>query len=289
MTGGPAERHVAVVGLGGMGAGMARTLATAGWHVLGVDPSPAARQRLDGLVEPVDLATAVHRAGVVLLSLPGSEQVEQVLTGPDGLLDQPVGRRLVIDTSTSAPASTRRLAGALAGAGHVLLDAPVSGGPAGAAAGTLTVFLGGDDDAVAAARPVLDVLARTITHVGGPGAGNVAKLVNNLLCATHLQIAGEALRLSAAAGLDPARLIDAVNGASGRSAVTENNLPTWVLSQTYDSGFTLGLMARDVTLAAETAQALDVELPLATAVRTAWQETRDHLGAGEDFNRMAQP
>ncbi|NDL58701.1 NAD(P)-dependent oxidoreductase [Phytoactinopolyspora mesophila] len=279
---------VAVFGLGTMGAGIAHTLTRAGWNVVGVDPSPDAATRVGSELPVVDTATAVREAQVLVLSLPGTPQVEQVLTGPAGLVAAGVGHRLVIDTSTSNPLSTRALAATLADHGHSLIDAPVSGGGSGAREGSLTVFLGGADDAVAEAKPVLDTIARRVAHVGGPGAGNVAKLINNLLCATHLQIAGEALRLANAAGLDPERLLNAVNGASGRSAVTEINLPRWVLPETFDSGFTLGLMARDVALATSTAHAIGADVPLANAVTRAWQDTRDHLGAGEDFNRMAQ-
>lgn len=280
---------VAVVGLGNMGAGIARTLAGAGYDVLGVDPAPDVSSRFEGQLPLVDAGTAIATAEVLLLSLPGSSQVEAVLTGPNGLAATDVAPRLVIDTSTSDPLSTRKLAGRLAENGHALLDAPVSGGPAGAHSGSLTVFLGGHEDAVAEGKEILDTIARRVVHVGGPGAGNVAKLINNLLCATHLQIAGEALRLAQAADIDPERLIEAVNGASGRSAVTEVNLPKWVLPETFDSGFPLGLMARDVTLAADTARSLGAHTPLADVVTRSWQHSRDQLGAGEDFNRVAEP
>ncbi|MCR3721223.1 MULTISPECIES: NAD(P)-dependent oxidoreductase [Prauserella salsuginis group] len=277
---------VAVIGLGNMGAGIARTLAQTGRSVLGVDPAPEAAARVDDLLPVVDLDKAVADADVLVLSLPGSEQVEQLV---DRLLEAEPGHRLVVDTSTSSPVSTRALEQRLTRHGHSLLDAPVSGGPAGAQSGSLTVFLGGRDDAVAEAEDVLAAIAQRVVHVGGPGAGNVAKLVNNLLCATHLQIAGEALRLAEAADIDPARVVEAVNGASGRSAVTEVNLPRWVLSETFDSGFPLGLMARDVALATETARSLGTPSPLADVVSAAWRDTRDRLGAAEDFNRMAQP
>ncbi|WP_205857542.1 NAD(P)-dependent oxidoreductase [Phytoactinopolyspora endophytica] len=279
---------VAVVGLGNMGAGIARTLARAGYHVLGVDPSPDAPARIGADLPVVDLHQALRRAATLVLSLPGSPQVEKVLLGTGGLTDTDVPHRLVIDTSTSDPLSSRRIAQRLADGGNSYVDAPVSGGPSGAAQGTLTMFLGGEDDAVAEAKGVLDVIAAHVVRVGGPGAGHVAKLINNLLCATHLQIAGEALRIARAAGLDPERVVGAVNAASGRSAVTEVNLARWVLPGTFDSGFTLGLMARDVALATEVARALQVDTPLVEDVSQTWQETRDRLGADADFNRMAQ-
>lgn len=280
---------VAVIGLGNMGAAMARTLHAAGHHVLGVDPDPQAADRAGPNVTLVEPGDAFSKAPTLLLSLPGSSHVDDVLLGPAGLVPARPGHRLVIDTSTSNPLSSRDVARRLATHGHSYVDAPVSGGPAGAATGSLTAFLGGDDAALAEAADVLDALTRHTVHVGGPGSGHVAKLVNNLLCATHLQIAGEGLRMAQAAGIDAARLVEAVNTASGRSAVTEVNLPTWVLSGTYDSGFTLGLMARDVGLATQTARALGVEAPLADAVATRWCALRDQRGPDDDFNRMAQP
>ncbi|AYY12116.1 NAD(P)-dependent oxidoreductase [Actinobacteria bacterium YIM 96077] len=280
---------VAVLGLGTMGTGIAHTLATAGYEVMGVDPAPEARDRTGDAIPVVDLDHAVRRCATLILSLPGSPQVEDVLLGPGGLLASATEHRLVVDTSTCDPLSTTKVAESLTSRGHSYVDAPVSGGAQGAANGTLTAFVGGHDDAVAEADDVLGVIARHVTRVGGPGAGHLAKLVNNMLCATHLQIAGEVLRLGQAAGVDAGRLVDAVNTASGRSAVTEVNLPRWVLSQSFDSGFTLGLMARDVALTADIAHALGVETPLAEDVARAWQETRDRLGAAEDFNRMAQP
>lgn len=283
-------RRIAVLGLGNMGAGIARTLSKAGFEVVGFDPSPQAAERVGEAVRlTASTAEAMQAAETLILSLPSSREVEAVLTGPDGLTGLDLPPRLVIDASTADPLSTRKLSEALAAAGHSLLDAPVSGGPAGAASGQLAVFLGGSEDAAAKAKPVFDAIARKVAHVGPSGAGNVAKLVNNLLCATHLQIAGEALKLAQAAELDLGQVVEAVNGASGRSAVSEVNLPNWVLSGAFDSGFTLGLMAKDLGLALETARNLGLELETTALVERHWAETRDRLGAGEDFNRVADP
>lgn len=281
---------VGVFGLGSMGGRMAATLARAGFPVWGLDPSPAAAGRAGPDVRVGDSAGDLFRAcDVLLLSLPGSTEVEAVLTGGDGLLDQGLGHRLVVDTSTSNPLSTRALAERLTAAGHGLVDAPVSGGPLGAESGSLTAFVGGSDDAVTEASPVLHALSRAVIHVGPSGAGNVAKLVNNLLCASHLQIAGEALRLMDAAGLAPGPVLEAVNQASGRSAVSEVNLPRWVLSSAFDSGFTIGLMSRDVSLAVSTAEQLGLSLPMASLTERSWQSARERFGAAEDFNRVADP
>lgn len=274
---------VGVVGLGQMGSGMAHTLAGAGHTVLGVDDGSA--QTPEG-VERVDLPAALTQADVVVLSLPGSAEVEQVLTGEQGLLSLGLPPRLVLDTSTCDPASTRALADAMADQGHTLVDAPVSGGASGALAGMLTVFLGCPAEHLERVRQVLAPLAAQVNHIGDVGAGHTTKLVNNLLCGIHLTAAREALAIAESGGIDPARLVEALNTASGRSAVTEINLPRWVLSGTFDSGFPVGLMARDVALAAQVAQASGLHTPLADLAVAAWSDLRDDVGPEADFNRM---
>jgi 3-hydroxyisobutyrate dehydrogenase len=277
---------VAVVGLGQMGSGMAHTLARAGHQVLGVDAG--AGQAPEG-VERVDLPVALTHADVALLSLPGSAEVEQVLLGPQGLLDLGLPPRLLLDTSTCDPASTQALAATVADRGHILADAPVSGGASGARAGSLTVFLGCPVEHLDRVRRVLAPLASQVNHIGDVGAGHTAKLVNNLLCGIHLVAAREALAIARSGGVDPNRLVEAINTGSGRSAVTEVNLPRWVLSGAFDSGFPTGLMARDVALAVKVAQSGDVQTPLAGVAADAWSAQRESAGADSDFNRMVTP
>lgn len=272
---------VAVVGLGQMGSGMASSLVRAGHTVLGVDPGPAATP--EG-VDRTALADALQQADVLVLSLPGGEQVEQVVEQVT-TVGSP---RLVIDTSTCDPTDTRRRAQLLADAGHVLADAPVSGGPSGARAGELTVFLGCAEEHLERVQRALEPLAGRVTHVGDVGAGHTAKLVNNLLCGIHLGAARTLLAVGERSGIDPARLLEAVNAASGRSGVTEVNLPRWVLSGTFDSGFPVGLMARDVDLAATVAQELGASSPVVGAAREMWAQLRDEVGPQEDFNRMVK-
>lgn len=272
---------VAVVGLGQMGSGMASSLVRAGLTVLGVDPGPAGTP--EG-VDRTELAAALQQADVVVLSLPGGEQVEQVVE-QIAAVQTPT---LVIDTSTCDPTDTRRRAQLLADAGHVLADAPVSGGPSGALAGELTVFLGCAEAHLERVHRALEPLAGRVTHVGDVGAGHTAKLVNNLLCGIHLGAARTLLEVGERSGIDPARLLEAVNAASGRSGVTEVNLPRWVLSGTFDSGFPVGLMARDVDLAATVAQELGASSPVVGAAREMWADLRDKVGPQEDFNRMVK-
>ncbi len=280
---------VGVVGLGNMGLGMAATLARAGFTVLGYDIAAGRRSAAEhaGVHFRSKLAEVLHGTGAVVFSLPYARDVEAVVTAPGGLLERRDRKVVAIDTSTSDPGTTRRLAARLSLAGHALLDAPVSGGPSGAAAGTLTMMVGGEAADVELARPVLDALASTVLHVGPPGAGNIAKLVNNLLVAAHLITTGEAMRLSEAAGLGAEDALKVVNAATGRSAVSEVMFPRWILPGTFDSGFAAGLMRKDVRLALELAASTGSDLPLSAHVARIWESTRERIEDSDDFTRMA--
>ncbi len=276
-----------MVGLGQMGFGMAATLARAGFAVQGHDINPARKPNCDeaGIAFRHDLGAVLREAEVLVVSLPYARDVEAVVTAPGGLLERHDGRVVVIDTSTSDPTTSRRLAALLVGAGHGLLDAPVSGGPAGAASGRLTVMAGGAAEDLERVRPVLEAMAARIVHVGPSGAGNIAKLVNNLLVAAHLITTGEAMRLSEAAGLSAAEAIEVVNAATGRSAVSEAMYPRWVLPGSFNSGFSAGLMRKDVRLATGLMSEVGLDLPLSRLVDQLWREAS--LPDPEDFTRMA--
>ncbi|HET6519879.1 MAG TPA: NAD(P)-dependent oxidoreductase [Geminicoccaceae bacterium] len=282
------DEPVGVVGLGNMGLAMARTLARAGFAVAGHDARPERRDLLPPDGEPADdLAGLCRGCSMLLLSLPSSGEVEAVVRGPGGFLASARPDTLLIDTSTADPDSTRALAAELAAAGHAMLDAPVSGGPSGAASGQLLVMVGGPAEALERARPVLDALARKVVHVGtAPGAGNLAKLANNLLCAAHLVTTAEAMALAARGGVDPAALLEAVNAGSGRSAVSEVNFPRWVLPDAFDSGFSMALMRKDVALALEVAGRLGLDPALARHVGAIWRDSRARLADTDDFNRI---
>lgn len=279
--------RVGVVGLGNMGLPMAVTLARAGFDVLGLDLD-AARQAAagaQGVAVTGDLGALLRGVDAVVSSLPFGRDVEAVLMVPDGLLARRDRRVVVVDTSTADPGTSRRLATALQQAGHGHLDAPVSGGPAGAASGQLAMMVGGDPSDFARAQPVIRALAARAMHVGPSGAGNVAKLVNNMLVAGHLALMGEALRLAEASGVGAAAVLDVVNAATGRSAISEVHVPRWVMPGGFDSGFSAGLMRKDVRLAAALAAELGADLPLSRAVAALWDAAA--LDDTADFTRMA--
>jgi 3-hydroxyisobutyrate dehydrogenase len=272
-----------------MGLPMAQTLVGKGFRTLGYDVSDARRSTAmaAGIEILPEVGEIFTEASFVLFSLPSAREVEAVVKAPGGLLERSgVSRVIVIDTSTSEPDVSRRLAAELASVGHGFLDAPVSGGPAGAGSGNLTMMIGGSEEDVALARPVIEAIASKILHVGPIGAGNVAKLVNNMLVAAHMLTTSEGLRLAAAAGVDPDAALRVVNAATGRSALSEIHFPKWIMSDRFDSGFSVGLMRKDVRLARELAERVGVELPIAEAVSQQWNSGPRQLSDTDDFTRM---
>ena len=275
---------VAVIGLGNMGMAMARRLCALGvspraWDL---DPAKRAIAAEAGAEVPATLAGAGD--SVVVLSLPDEAAAAAVLA--ELLPALPAGA-LIADTSTLSPGAVRGFAAQAAAAGCAYLDTPVSGGPAGAAAGSLAMMVGGDGAALDCARPDLARLAGKILHIGPSGAGQVAKLVNNLMVATHLVVAGEALRLGAAAGVGPDALLPVINGASGRSAATEVNWPRWIASGSFDSGFSAGLMRKDVRLAVALAEATGAPLDATARAAAAWGALAATVPDEADFNRLS--
>lgn len=284
-----AGRSVGVVGLGSMGFGMAKTLIEKGFAVSGFDLSPERGQAVVALggTAAASLADVFANADFIVFSLPTARDVEAVVSSNvDELSARKSGRVIIIDTSTSEPEVSRALAAKLDQLGTGFLDAPVSGGPSGAATGKLAMMIGGAEEDVALARPVIEAMAAKILHVGASGAGNIAKLVNNLLVAAHMLTTAEGLKLAAAAGLDPEAALRVLNAASGKSFLSEVHFPTWVLSDRFDSGFSMGLMRKDVRLARELADQVGAKLPVTEFVGKLWEASKEHLADGEDFTRM---
>ncbi|WFU78108.1 NAD(P)-dependent oxidoreductase [Bradyrhizobium sp. CIAT3101] len=281
---------VGVVGLGNMGRGMALSLKRAGHEVLGTDASAAARSAIaaEGIAVFEGVGPLCARADLLVLSLPTAEIVEAVVAGPGGVIAHARPGLRVVDTSTSHPDTTRRLAASLAAQGMAMIDAPVSGGPKGAITATMTMVIGGADDDVAAVEPILSDMSAKRVHVGSVGAGHVCKIINNLLCAAHLLTAAEAMRIARDAEVDPARLLEGLNAGSGRSGVTLVNLPTWILNGAFDSGFTMALMRKDVRLATQLIAKLALDLPIAQETARIWSESAGSIGDGEDFNRIVE-
>lgn len=281
-------KTVGVIGLGNMGRGMALTLQRSGYAVLGLDKSEqvAAVAREAGIPLASSLPELARACSAIVLSLPTSAIVRAVLEGAEGLLANAAPGTLLIDTTTADPQITRELAAVLKEKGLRFVDAPVSGGPTGAMKGELTMFIGGSEEDVAYANPILSALGTKRFHIGDVSAGHVAKLINNLLTASHLVTASEAFRLANAAGISTEQLIEAVNAGSGRSGVTLFNYPTRILNNTYSSGFTMQLMRKDVNLAVSLGDALGLSLPTVSVIGDIWKSSASALADGEDFNRI---
>lgn len=277
---------ITVVGLGAMGGAMAAALSRAGWQVTGFDPSPAARAdaEIHG-VHPVDeLETAAGNTFVVL-SLPSAEIVREVVPV---LLAVP-GTIGIIDTTTSDPATSRDMAELSQGYGVSFVDAPVSGGRQGAATGQLSAFVGGDSAAVEACSPVLRALTGgSYTHLGASGSGNVVKLINNALAAANLVTVGEALAIAKAWGVDPEVAATSVSNATGASRVSSAMYPDWILSGTFNSGFSMRLMARDIALATQIAKQVGEAPHLLAQASALWQDSLAKLGNDADFSEIVR-
>lgn len=281
---------VGIIGLGNMGRGMALTLKGAGFAVTGYDTLAATRAALaaEGIAIADGIGGVIAAADIVILSLPTAGIVADIVEGAGGILAQARAGVVIVDTSTSHPETSRRLAALLKARGMGFVDAPVSGGPKGAATGTMTMVIGADGDDLARVLPVLERMSAKRVHVGGVGAGNVAKIVNNLLCAAHLLTAAEALRIADAAGVDAVRLLEGLNAGSGRSGVTLVNVPNWILNGAFDSGFTMQLMRKDVRLAAQFIGELGLSLPMAADTARIWADSAASIADTDDFNRIVE-
>ncbi|MCK0715818.1 NAD(P)-dependent oxidoreductase [Chromohalobacter sarecensis] len=278
--------NIVVIGLGQMGGNMAMTLHAAGFAVTGTDVYDAARDSLAARGLNVTRLDTLPEADVYLLSLPTSTHVREVIEASPGLLQLAPKGSVIVDTTTSDPAVTRELAQKVVEAGIEWLDAPVSGGPAGAASGALGMLLGGEPATIERLAPMLEAMSARYTHVGPAGSGHVVKLANNYLCAAHLLTTAEAVTLAARAGVDPAACLAGLNSGSGRSAVSEVNFPKWILSDAFDSGFTTGLMRKDLRLARDAAHHMELPLELLEQVVARWHDDPAGLPDSADFNRI---
>jgi 3-hydroxyisobutyrate dehydrogenase-like beta-hydroxyacid dehydrogenase len=276
--------RVAVVGLGIMGSGMAANLLAAGFPLTVYNRTAAKTERFAELGAAVADSPAAAAAGadVVLVCVSDTPDVAAVLLGPDGVRAGIAPGALVVDCSTISPAATRDFAEQMASQGVGFVDAPVSGGSEGAVNGTLSIMVGGSADDVERARPVLEAIGRTITHVGPVGAGQTCKLVNQVLVVGNMLAVAEALLLAEAGGLDPSTAIQAVQGGAGGSWMLTNRGPQ-VVADDWRPGFTVDLQEKDLRLVLEAADQLGVPL-LGTATIFQLYRTLQARGLGGEGN-----
>jgi 3-hydroxyisobutyrate dehydrogenase len=299
---------VGFIGLGNMGVPMTRRLVEAGYQVRGFDTSAEALRNFEaigssdagGTVTAItELGSVGDGADAVILMLPDSDIVERVLLGrlasepagwsaAGGLLVNLAPGTTIIDMSSSDPARTRVLAEQVAAAGMTLIDAPVSGGVSGARAGSLTVMVGGPSAAFARFKPMLAVIGSRVLHAGDAGAGHAVKALNNLMSAAHLLASSEALIAGRRFGLDPAVMLEIINGSSGRSGSTENKWPNYVLTEKYDAGFSVRLMVKDIKLALAIEHATGVPAAASEAVVATWEAALADLPPDADHTAIAR-
>ncbi|PVE23346.1 6-phosphogluconate dehydrogenase [Microvirga sp. KLBC 81] len=276
---------VGFAGLGTMGREMALNLLKAGYAVRAYDVRKEAVDDLlpHGAKGAGNLADAARDADIVISMLPDTPQVEDIVYGESGLLTSPLRGRLFVDMSTISPVAVRRIHADLKAAGVAFLDAPVSGGPVGARNASLSVMVGGDRDAFLRAEPYFRAMGTTITHMGEAGAGQTAKLCNQLVCAINLQAICEALALGRASGVDLDQLRNVLLGGSAASWMLEKLGPAMVAGDA-SAGFRIDLMLKDLRLVQEQAFSLHVPLPATALVTSQYVEARAH-GEGTNGNQ----
>jgi len=278
--------RIAFIGVGRMGSHMAVRLLAAGHAVSVFDTSVGALAQLTakGASAATSAAEAARGADIVMVSLPSPAVLRAVATD----IARVPGIAAFVDLSTSGPAASQAAAATLAPAGIALVDAPVSGGVKGAAAGTLTLMVAGPPEAVARTKPLLEVLGRVIVVGEKPGLGQTLKLANNLMSAASMAIASEAMAMGVKAGLDPAVMLEVINASSGRNSATQDKIPRHVLNRKFDFGFANALSFKDVRLCLEEAEALGVPMVVGAAVRQMLSITQQVCGPDADVTDMVK-
>ncbi|HMT22341.1 MAG TPA: NAD(P)-dependent oxidoreductase, partial [Promineifilum sp.] len=264
--------------------GMAASLLKAGFNLTVWNRPPGRITPLARAGAGVADSAADIAAGsdIIIICVSDTPDVEEVILGPRGVIERARPGSLVIDCSTISPATTRDIAARLRERGVHMLDAPVSGGSEGAAKGTLSIMVGGDEQQVKRAMPALQAMGKTITHVGGHGAGQMAKLVNQILVVVTMQGVAEALLFAQAGGLDLEKTLAAVGGGAAGSWMLNNRGPQ-VIRRDWRPGFTVDLQQKDLRLVLETADQLGIPLP-STALVFQYYRALQQQGLGGDGN-----
>jgi 3-hydroxyisobutyrate dehydrogenase len=285
---------IGFIGLGNMGAPMAANLVKAGHRVTAWDivPAPVEALTQKGARAAASAAEAVAAGEIVITMLPAGPQVREVYLGNGGVLGRAAKGALLIDCSTIDVETARTVAAAAGEAGFDMLDAPVSGGTAGAAAATLTFMVGGSAAAFARAEPILAAMGRTIVHTGPAGSGQAVKICNNMMLAVSMIGTCEALTLAQRLGLAPQILFDVVSKSTGQCwALTgycpvPGPVPSSPANRDYAPGFTAAMMLKDLRLAQQAAGASAAPTPLGAAAAALYQLFVDEGTGGLDFSAI---
>ena len=288
--------RIGFIGLGNMGLPMAQNLLKGGHVVAGFDLNADASERLtaSGGTGANSAADACRDAEIVITMLPAGEHVRDVYLGDGGVLAAAAPGTLLIDSSTIDVETAREVARAAEGRGLAMVDAPVSGGVAGAEAATLTFMVGGSDEAFARARPVLENMGKTIVHAGGPGTGQAAKICNNMILGASMIVVSEAFLLAEKLGLDAQRLFDIASKSSGQCwsmtsyCPVPGPVPTSPANRDYQAGFTAAMMLKDLKLAQDAARTAGAATPLGAEAAALFSLYVGHGSAAKDFSGIIQ-
>jgi 2-hydroxy-3-oxopropionate reductase len=274
---------IAFIGLGIMGGPMAGHLVAAGFDVVGVNRSPEKVARLveNGGRGATSIAEAVHDADIVAVMVPDSPDVQQVLAGEDGVFDHARPGTLVIDFSSIRPDVTAELAGQARERGLRMLDAPVSGGEAGAVAASLSIMVGGETADFAAAKPVFEVVGKTIVHVGPSGSGQTVKAANQLIVAGNIELLAEAVVFLEAYGVDLQAALTVLGGGLAGSKVLDQK-GSAMLSRTFQPGFRVELHHKDLGILTAAAREAGVVIPVGAVVAQLMASLRANGDGGLD-------
>src|SRR5262245_8534995 len=282
--------RIGLVGLGNRGRPMAARIRAAGFELVVFDARDDLARTVAaacGATAADSLATLAAHSDVVVTMLPDGAAVSRVVLGPgDRLLDH--RGAVVVDMGSSSPTGTRDFGARLAGHGVGMLDAPVSGEVRRATDGTLSIMVGGDPALVARCAPLFHAVGERVFECGGLGSGHAMKALNNLVSAAGLLAAAEALVVGRRFGLEPSRMLDVLNASTGRNYATEQKLAQFVLSRRFDAGFSLALLAKDLSTALDLARATDTPAPLAAECGALWTRAAAALEPGADHTAIVR-
>ena len=282
---------VGFIGLGAMGLPMAKRVIGAGFQTFTTfhrDRKPADTLASMGASVVATPAQVARAADVIITIVPADAELKETVLGANGLLEGFSPGKVLIDMTTATAMSMQEIGRALEAAGGRVLDAPVSGGTTGAARGTLTIMVGGDPALLEECRPVLETMGNRIVHVGPIGQGKVVKMVNQMMAAMHLLTIGEAFTLGIRCGADPATLYEVIKESSGYSKMMDLRLPGFLLVGSFQPGFKLDLMKKDVNIALDSGRAQGVPLLLASTVAQIFSAASTAGKGSSDYSFAAQ-
>jgi 3-hydroxyisobutyrate dehydrogenase-like beta-hydroxyacid dehydrogenase len=282
------SKQIGFIGVGKMGGAIATHLIETGHKLLVFDTRPEAveAQVANGAAAAASVADVASRCTIIILSLPSPDLVRTVGREVAGAANRTA--RILIDVSTTGPAVSAAVAEEVGRHGITFIDAPVSGGVAGALKGTLAVMVAGPNEAVSECRDVLASIGKVFDVGEKPGLGQVMKLCNNVISATVMAISSEAIVMGVKAGLDPKVMLDVINAASGRNSASQDKFPKSILPRSFDFGFSTGHMYKDVRLCMEEAERLGVQMWVAPAVRQLWLQACGEQGPDSDFTAIVK-